>query len=166
MPHKDRATRNEYNRNWARRRIEKGICPECGSKIDRKGSLCRKCADRKTAHSKITDTKRNRNYPTIRLKLFQKLSGKEVPECKYCGCDVYAALEINHKKGGGQKDHKKNTAYTIMREICDGKRDLNDYEVTCKVCNWAYYAQQKWGLCWNIKFIKQMGDKENNSKPV
>ena len=107
---------------------------------------------------------RVKHYHENRLKVFQKLSGKEVPDCKYCGCDVYKVLELNHRNGGGGKDKKNHATFDIIREILNGKRDINDYEVTCKVCNWEYFAEQKWGLHWNIKFIKQPPNIINNPK--
>jgi len=151
----DRAARNEYTRNWTRKRIAQGICPECGSKIDRKGSLCRKCADRKSELGKKNDLLRGTEYHKNRLEIFQKLSRKEVPECKYCGCDVYKALELNHKNGGGSKDKRKHASFTIINQIANGTRDINDYEVACRVCNAEQYSEKKWGLQWEVKFIKQ-----------
>lgn len=147
--------KNSMNKIRNYRKANK-LCVKCGSPLDRDGVICRKCADKQAERfrSKYSPY-RSRRYSKDRFALFQKLSGKEVPECKYCGCDVYAALELNHINGGGSKDKRENRTLDIVHEIIKGTRDINDYNIACRVCNAKHYAEKKWGIKWTVTFIKR-----------
>jgi hypothetical protein len=90
-------------------------------------------------------------YLEHRLKVFQKVSGFEVPKCVYCGCDDIRLLEVNHKKGGGNKTdykHKHNGSSkttTFYKKILSGERSIEDLEVTCRPCNARHYLELKFG---------------------
>ena len=72
-------------------------------------------------------------------KAFDLISGGIDTKCVYCGCDLYEALQINHKEGGGVQEWKsagssKSGSY-LIEEIVSGRRKTDDLEVVCAVCN-------------------------------
>jgi hypothetical protein len=91
-----------------------------------------------------------RHLLKVRLKVLEILGGAK---CVYCGCDVYEALEINHKNGGGCAEAKTRTTY-IVNDILLGKRNKEDFEVVCRVCNAWHYISKRIGLNnWVISWI-------------
>jgi hypothetical protein len=58
--------------------------------------------------------------------------------CVNCGNTDIRVLQVNHKKGGGTKDFKAVSAYRIYKEIVEGKRPKEDYDVRCANCNILY----------------------------
>lgn len=83
-----------------------------------------------------------------RIEAIEKLGGK----CVYCGCNEYKALEINHIKGGGSKEH--NDGRKIVLDIIYERIDIKEVELTCRVCNnWHYLKKIKeikgnWKIKW------------------
>lgn len=67
--------------------------------------------------------------------------GKPV-QCVYCGCDYPQFLEINHKNGGGRQETKADNR-VIYDRIVHSKRDTDDLEIACKVCNIHHYIKLK-----------------------
>lgn len=74
-------------------------------------------------------------------------------KCIYCGCDDFSVLEINHKNGRNKGISKRSGSNTV-RDILNGKADLDELETTCAVCNiWHYYTKlknvpNKWTITW------------------
>jgi len=58
--------------------------------------------------------------------------------CVICGFSDMRALQIDHKKGGGSKERKNTSQYTIYKKVyrlaVDG--EAGDYQVLCANCNW------------------------------
>jgi hypothetical protein len=73
-----------------------------------------------------------------------KWTGLEVPKCVHCGCDNVNVLEFNHlhtthmERGG---DHNRN----LWEHILQGKVDLSDLEIACRVCNAKLFLDRKFG---------------------
>lgn len=74
-----------------------------------------------------------------RVRVFNLLGGAV---CRNCGCDELAFLELNHKNGGGCQEFKQvgNHLYEL---ILQGKRNPQDYEVLCRVCNALDHLQRR-----------------------
>lgn len=63
------------------------------------------------------------------------LVGAGVLACTKCGCSQTNLLEINHKNGGGGKEHKKRGSNQFYRDIALLRRTTADLELLCKPCN-------------------------------
>lgn len=81
------------------------------------------------------------------------MTGSEVPKCVHCGCNVVDFLEFSHlhtthmERGG---DHNRNLALRIV----EGRVDLSDIEIACRICNAKLYLEKKFGptghtITWN-----------------
>jgi len=77
-------------------------------------------------------------YRNLRLKALDLLGGRK---CENCGCDNLKILEINHKNGGGCKEHKQIKSKKHYLEIIQGRKNKEDYNVLCRVCNSQHYVE-------------------------
>jgi len=74
-----------------------------------------------------------------RLEAFAKID--PAMKCVNCGCDDTRFLEINHIKGGGWKERRSlkkkdpNVSIDFVLLIQRGKRDVEDLNLLCRVCN-------------------------------
>lgn len=66
------------------------------------------------------------------------------PKCVRCGCTDKRFLEINHKNGGGTKELRKKSNQFYW-DIQTGKRNVDDLEILCKVCNAWHALELKYG---------------------
>lgn len=70
---------------------------------------------------------------TARIKLILELGGK----CSNCGYSDIRALQLDHIKGGGTKERKKLSAYSVylkyLKNIGKTKKIL---QILCANCNW------------------------------
>ena len=82
-------------------------------------------------------------HKRVREKAIECLGGKQ---CVNCGCNEFSLLEINHINGGGRKEAKTKQNRQLYREIINGKVDLSDYNVLCRVCNALHYVQNIIGI--------------------
>ena len=75
--------------------------------------------------------------------------GKGKLECIRCGCNIFKALEINHKNLGGTQENLRylKNSDKLIHLIKDRKRKTNDLEITCRVCNSVHYLEKKYGIC-------------------
>lgn len=123
-----------------------GLIPMEINKLDRKREYARKYYHKhRDKYRKSQNEKRRRK----RLAVIDYLGGK----CVYCGCDNIDAMEINHKNGGGSKEHRKRTRrHKLYNEILQGKRD--DIELTCAICNEWHRLVVLGGIAgnWSIKW--------------
>lgn len=87
-------------------------------------------------------------YGNERIRAMLKIS----PElkCSNCGCPEIRILEINHKNGGGGKENtrrEKSAAYARLGRFYDdittGRRQTDDLNLLCRVCNAVHYAELK-----------------------
>lgn len=91
----------------------------------------------------------------VREQVINMLGG----ECSYCGCDVFSALEINHKNGKGTVESSKRKgghgSISLVMDIYMGRRGVEDLEIACIVCNaWHNAVMLKglpnnWKISWN-----------------
>ncbi len=72
----------------------------------------------------------SKHRQNTRKEVLDSMGGKYV----YCGCDLFEALQINHKYGGGSQDPAGRGA-NLVRVIRLGRRKTDDLEVACYVCN-------------------------------
>jgi len=79
-----------------------------------------------------------------KLKIFNIISGNN-PVCVRCGCDDIRLLEINHKNGGGRKESGQGKQSTFCGDILHGRREVDDLELLCRVCNSWHYLEMKYG---------------------
>ena len=96
-----------------------------------------------------------RNYcRNLRQQVLELLGNK----CINCGCDIVEALEINHKKGGGNQEKKnkyKKSAKWFYLDILKNRRNTQDLELRCIICNSHHRLTQLqkipdfWKIVWN-----------------
>ena len=87
----------------------------------------------------------DKRYRTKLRKTVMDILGGAI--CSNCGCDAFEALEINHINGGGRKEMKSHSNYTnYLREIRDGKVDITEYNVLCRVCHARHYLEDIIGI--------------------
>jgi DNA mismatch repair ATPase MutS len=83
---------------------------------------------------------RKRAYNNRKLKAILKVGEAR---CVRCGCDELDFLEFNHIGGNGCKDHRENKNVPIMDRILTKKRNTNDLEIVCRVCNALDFLERK-----------------------
>jgi hypothetical protein len=107
--------------------------------------------------NKGTQIRRNRDYYyNLNFKAFQKV-GRGKIECKQCGCDAIACLEINHINGGWSKEQreKKINSVNLWLDIVFNRRFIDDdLNILCRPCNSIHYLEHKFGKDWEIKWEK------------
>lgn len=77
-------------------------------------------------------------HQRLREKAIDRLGGRQ---CANCGCNEFSLLEINHINGGGQAAAKIKPHRQLCRDIINGKVELRDYNVLCRICNALHYVQ-------------------------
>ena len=79
-----------------------------------------------------------------RFKILNIISNNN-PVCVRCGCDDIRLLEVNHKNGGGRKESGSGNQSKFCADILHGRREINDLELLCRVCNSRHYLELKYG---------------------
>jgi hypothetical protein len=82
-------------------------------------------------------------HQRVRERAIEQLGGKR---CANCGCDEFSLLEINHINGGGRAAAKTRQSRQLYRDIVNGRVELSDYNVLCRVCNALHYIQEILGV--------------------
>jgi len=88
-------------------------------------------------------------YQEIRLEVLAKVD--PTMNCAMCGCDDTRFLEVNHIKGGGRKEQKEfkdedhASSQNIIMLIHKGKRDVEDLNLLCRVCNSIDHLERVYG---------------------
>ncbi len=67
--------------------------------------------------------------------------------CVNCGCRL--TLEINHKNHDGKNERETSKFY---QSIVNKTRSIDDLDLRCKLCNWAYSIEYWHGLDYEIIF--------------
>jgi len=119
---------------------------QCASIL--KSSICLDDAQREKYIQMVTSTKMTR-YRKLRLATLLKIDINL--KCINCGCDVFEALEINHKGGGGNKEYKFMNKEGIsqvkfMYDISRGRRKIDDLEIRCRPCNALHHCETNKGI--------------------
>ena len=83
---------------------------------------------------------RKRAYMNRKLKALNLVG---IAKCIRCGCDEIDFLEFNHKGGGGCKEYKQGARISIMEKILTQKRNTDDLEILCRVCNALDFLERK-----------------------
>ena len=138
----------QYQNNYLEkeRKNHPKYCCICGCILPKgKFRLCEK-KECKTEKSKRIQKKYRLEG---RIEVMNLLGG---PFCVNCGCDNMKALEINHKYGGGCQDVKdcKSAGTRLIDAIYFGHKNLEDFEVTCRVCNALHYMGLKGLTGWKV----------------
>jgi len=171
MPYKDKIKRREYAKKWREKNAQKRRTwerewyqknkKECKERLyswRQKHPKARKIEAQKyyQNHKQEIQRKALKKYYEDKLEAFQMISKKKIPECINCGCRDLRVLEINHKNGFGTKERKEKripgTRFYGM--IVQGKRSIEDLEITCRVCNARHYCKREFGIDWHIQFIE------------
>ena len=85
-------------------------------------------------------------YGEIRLEVLARID--PAMKCARCGCDDTRFLEINHIKGGGNKEHKKlgkKVTRNMILLIHHKKRSVEDLNLLCRICNALDHLERVFG---------------------
>lgn len=82
-------------------------------------------------------------YKRLKAKVVRALGG---PRCNECGCTVEKILEVNHLRGGGQKEAKNGSSIQLYRRIARGDFRPGEFNMLCRVCNAAHYVRKLLGI--------------------
>jgi hypothetical protein len=95
-----------------------------------------------------------RSNKNLRMKALE-IVGRGNIACSNCGCKDLRILEINHLNGRKRDEMKfgKIPTAAFYRNIVKGRRKINDLNILCKICNWAYFVKKKYGINFEIKVI-------------
>lgn len=79
--------------------------------------------------------------------------------CSECGCDIFEALELNHKNGGGYFESRKLNlrGSALYNKIISTPSIHKNYNVLCRVCNANHYLRDIKNIkegTWQINFTK------------
>lgn len=83
---------------------------------------------------------RKKQYNSRKLRAMNLAGGAK---CIRCGCDEFSFLEFNHKNGGGCKDWRESGGVAMVDRILTGKRNTDDLEIVCRVCNALDFLERK-----------------------
>ena len=124
MPHKDIQARRDYAKKWRLANLEK-----IRGYYRKSYAIHKDKMNEKRKVKKIIYEARYRQK--IRSAVLAFLGNK----CNVCGFDDYRALQVDHVRGGGSKERKKNKnsyqAYKLVLTDTTGK-----YQLLCANCNW------------------------------
>ena len=88
-------------------------------------------------------------YQKIRLKVLAKVDPDM--KCAMCGCADTRFLEVNHIKGGGNKERKEysedghDAGHNMILLIHKGKRGIEDLNLLCRACNSIDHLERQFG---------------------
>lgn len=131
-------SQKEAQKRYIQKRKNNGLCVLCGKPLDRKGSLCNKCAKRKAEENRKTREFYKKNGLCPRCGK-NKLFGDE-KECLECKEKAYEAVMKNRNKDDYNKTHRewarKEHQKRIENGICTrcGKRKPDFGYKTCGIC--------------------------------
>jgi len=153
MPYKDLEKRwayqLEYQRIWRERNKEK-----IKKKRDEYYQKNRETINQKSRSYAQKNTVRIKEYrkeyhAKLRLEVLAKID--PTMKCVMCGCDDTRFLEVNHIKGGGKKEQQRfkgdnhGSSQNIIMLIHKGKRDVEDLNLLCRVCNSIDHLERVYG---------------------
>jgi len=83
-------------------------------------------------------------YQKIRLDVLARIDPDM--KCAMCGCDDTRFLEVNHIKGGGNKEHQNpKVTRNMILLIYNGKRGVEDLNLLCRACNSLDHLERVYG---------------------
>lgn len=134
----------KYKENYKRCWICKKVKPKAefykdSARYDNASTRCKECDKSYRREAKMKYHKKR--YHTPRKEIIKLLGGK----CTRCGFSDFRVLQIDHVKGGGNKERKKiestRTYYPyVLEKIKNGSLD---YQVLCANCNWIKKFENK-----------------------
>jgi len=83
---------------------------------------------------------RQRAYNNRKVKAMNLVGGAI---CRRCGCDSLHALEFNHINGNGTQEYRETNRKPIVDRLLTSKRNTDDLEILCRVCNALDYIERK-----------------------
>lgn len=83
---------------------------------------------------------RRKQYNNRKRKAMEQCGGAI---CVRCGCDELDFLEFNHINGDGCKDWRENNGTPMMDRILTSKRETDDIEILCRLCNAHHHLESK-----------------------
>jgi len=88
-------------------------------------------------------------YQKIRLSVLAKVNPDM--KCAMCGCSDTRFLEVNHIKGGGNKERKgykkdgHDASSNMILLLHNSKRDFKDLNLLCRACNSIDHLEREFG---------------------
>lgn len=91
-------------------------------------------------HPERVKAMRDKMYNSRRTRAMEMIGGAK---CIRCGCDKLEFLEFNHKNGGGCREYRKERKNSMVDRLLSGKRNVDDLNVLCRVCNALDFLERK-----------------------
>ena len=113
-------------------RARRGLCAKCGGDPPVAGARwCASCCEEKRAYRRAKHRReaRRRREREIRRVVINRYGGR----CACCGESAIDALVIDHVRGGGTSDRKRNG--NIYRRLFKAARRQGGFRVLCHTCN-------------------------------
>lgn len=97
---------------------------------------CKVCDRIKRGTEKVKEY--NKTYNRINIaRLRNEIIDKFGAKCKNCGFADRRALQIDHVRGGGSKELKKNNGSKYLKNVLASfSQEENPYQLLCANCNW------------------------------
>jgi len=141
---------------WKNNKLNQIVkCPICGKLIDARNrkeyakDYIKKHPERLQKFKKLSKEnklKRKVNWNVEARKSAVMVIAKGYPKCVRCGCEDTRLLEINHKYGGGNKElDNGRKSRKFYNDIIKFRRETDDLEILCKVCNARHCLELKYG---------------------
>ena len=93
-----------------------------------------------------------RSHEKVRMEAM-RIVGKGKLFCSNCECTVLPLLEINHKKHNGSSERKEITGWAFYYNIVKKRRNIDDLNLLCKLCNVQYWITKKYAAKYKIVFL-------------
>jgi hypothetical protein len=134
-------------RKCLQRRIDAGLCTDCGKRPPRKHRRqCQDCFNKRSCSQGTPESKQRRNdaYKKLRHEIISHYGGK----CQCCAESAYNFLTIDHVNGDGGKIRKSNPKHKafgipFLRQI-QKEGYPKSFQILCYNCN---CSRGHYGFC-------------------
>ena len=100
---------------------------------------------------KLRKEKQRKYQQEIKLQALNIISKGRI-YCENCGCKDIRVLEINHINGKTEEEKiKRKGGILLYHDIIRNRRKIDDLNILCTICNWAYFIKQKYNIDYKIE---------------
>lgn len=126
------------------RRIDKGVCTQCGVNKPFRGQLCRACLDKRKAWYKQSDYRKR--HAEIRANDKKVVMEHYGCKCACCGEDEPCFLAVDHINGNGNSHRKKIGKWgSGFFKWLINNQFPNGFQLLCHNCNMGKHLNS--GVC-------------------
>jgi hypothetical protein len=144
-----RATHKEENKVYREKNKEKIKKQQNKNYLKNREAVIQRTTKYHQEHKEERKLWYSKYYQDIRLKVLARIEPDM--KCAMCGCEDTRFLEVNHMKGGGNKERKelsKDDNYESQNMILlihKNKRGIEDLNLLCRACNAIDHLKRQFG---------------------